>query len=506
MAEPIAVPGEVIATVDLGSNSFHLLIARVEHGEMRAVVTQSEKVQLAAGLNKGRLSQAAMTRGWDCLRQFRQILDASQPMNLRVVGTNTLRAAKNAGEFVSQASAILGQPVEIISGIEEARLIYLGVAHTLADDELSRLVIDIGGGSTELIIGQRFESKLLDSLYMGCVGYREQFFANGRISGKRFDKAYGSASLEVLRIRDAFCRRGWQEVVGSAGTLNAISAVLREETGSGLITCAGLALLRDRLLKVGHVDELKSFAGLKPHRYSTFPAGIAICSALFDRLNIDVMRVSPGALREGLVYDLMGRMSHEDVRERTILAMRERAGVDPVNAERVLGFAQMLFQQVRDAWGLTAADGELLYWAAQIHEVGLSIAHSQFHKHGQYLIENADLPGFSRTQQRQLALLVRGHRRKFPATLFDELPSDQRLRLQRLCILLRLAVLFKYVLALEGEPRFQLAAEDYGLTLSFAAGWQEQNPLTMAELEQEQRYLKAVGFHMRIAWCAVAEP
>ena len=498
MAEPIVVSGEVVATVDLGSNSFHLLVARLEHGEMRPVATQSEKVQLAAGLRNGRLGEAAMARGLDCLKQFRQILDGVGPTHIRVVGTNTLRAAKNAADFVNEAEAILGQPLEIISGIEEARLIYLGVAHTLADDEQSRLVIDIGGGSTELIIGRRFQSDVLDSLYMGCVSYREQFFPEGNISRKSFEKAYRSAYLEVLKVRDTFIRKGWREAVGSAGSLNAISAVLRDESGSGLITTGGLSLLREHVCEAGHIDALKNFAVLKPHRRSTFPAGLAITMALFDGLGIDTMRVSPGGLREGLVYDLMGRMAHEDVRERTILAMKERAGVDQTNAERVAAFTRVLLQQAREPWRISDADGELLLWAAQIHEVGLSIAHSQFHKHGQYLIENADLPGFSRNQQRQLGLLVRCHRRKFPANLFDGLPGDQVSRLQHLCILLRLAVLFKYVVSIEGEPRFQLDVQDRRLTLRFDRGWLDKHPLTMAELEQEQRYLKAAGFKLDI--------
>lgn len=493
-----AVSEDVVATVDLGSNSFHLLVARIQHGEMRPVHAHRERVQLAAGLKKNRLEQAAIARGLDCLRQFRQILDAACPANIRVVGTNTLRAAKNAGDFVNEAEAILGQPLEIISGIEEARLIYLGVAHTLADDQQSRLVLDIGGGSTELVIGRRFQSHLLDSLYMGCVSYRERFFPDGRLSIKCFQKAYQSAYLEVLKVRDPFLRQGWQEAVGSAGSLNAVSAVLREQTDSGLITAAGLARLRDQVCEAGHIDKLKSFSALKPHRRSTFPASIAISMALFDGLGIETMRVSPGGLREGLVYDLMGRMAHEDVRERTILAMQERAGVNPTNAERVATFARVLLEQVRKPWSLSDADGELLLWAAQVHEVGLSIAHSQFHKHGQYLIENADLPGFSRTWQKQLGILVRGHRRKFPVTLFDAFPNHQILRLQRLCILLRLAVLFKYVVSIEGEPRFQLDVEDGCLTLEFDKGWLDQHPLTMAELEQEQRHLKAAGFKLSI--------
>ncbi|MBW2690846.1 MAG: hypothetical protein JRC99_13070, partial [Deltaproteobacteria bacterium] len=217
MTQPGEDKDKLLATIDLGSNSFHLLIAKVDHGELRPVATHREKVQLAAGLNDGVLSDEAITRGLECLTQFRQVLDTVQPEMLRVMGTNTLRAAKNASVFVEQGSAILGHPIQIISGREEARLVYLGVAHTLADDQQARLVIDIGGGSTEFIIGEQFESKLLESLHMGCVTYRDRFFADDKISSGQFDRAYQAAYLEVLNIRESFCHKGWDEVVGSSG-------------------------------------------------------------------------------------------------------------------------------------------------------------------------------------------------------------------------------------------------------------------------------------------------
>lgn len=488
----------LLATVDLGSNSFHLLIAKIQHGEMRPVVTHSDKVQLAAGLKNGLLSEEAIARGLQCLAQFRQILDTTQPDIIRVVGTNTLRAAKNAVVFENAAASILGQRIEIISGREEARLVYLGVAHTLADDAQKRLVVDIGGGSTEFIIGERFESKLLESLHMGCVSYRERFFPKGSITPELFEKAYQSAYLEVLNIRQAFCREGWREVVGSAGTLNTIATVLKIDMGREFITRKDLELLKSRLYDIGSSEGLKAINGLKSHRRSTFPAGLAICCALFDALGISEMRVSSGALREGLAYDLIGRMAHEDVRERTVSAMMNRYDVDQSNALRVEQFVEYVFGSARQAWRLSDEDGELLRWAARLHEVGLSIAHSQFHKHGQYLIDNADMPGFSTTEQKSLALLVRCHRRKFSMEPFDNVRPEKQEHMQRLCVLLRLAVLFKYVIPLDGAPKFTLVIEGNTCVLYFTQDWLSRHPLTKAELGGEQDYLKSSNFELRI--------
>ena len=488
----------LLATVDLGSNSFHLLVAKIDNGEVKPVLTRGEKVQLAAGLKNGLLDQEAVARGLQCLAQFRQVLTTLQPDSIRVVGTNALRAAKNASLFIEQGSKILGHSIQIISGREEARLIYLGVAHTLSDDQQARLVIDIGGGSTEFIIGQRFESKLLESLHIGCVSYREQFFPGDKISIKRFEQAYRKACMETLNIRENFQAKGWNEVIGSSGTFNAIASLLDIDGKSELITRSGLEQLKTQICNIGSIDGLKNFEKLKPHRRATLPAGVAICSAIFDTLDIKQLRTSAGALREGLAYDLVGRLAHEDVRERTITAMMNRYEVEPDRAERVEQFARQMFQQTQADWNLTKADSELLSWAARLHEIGLSISHSQFHKHGQYLIKNSDLAGFSFSEQSALGLLVRGHRRKFPASLFAKASHDHQKNLQRLCLLLRLAVLFKYVTPIEGKPEFKINAEPHGCTLIFQPGWLESHPLTHAELNEEQQYLANTQFSLSI--------
>ncbi len=488
----------LLAALDLGSNSFHLIVARVEHGEIRPIERIGEKVQLAAGIEKGVLSDAAIERGLECLARFRQVLDSFKPNLVRAVGTNALRAAKNSRAFTESADAILGCPIEIISGREEARLIYLGVAHTRADDQQSRLVVDIGGGSTEFVVGQQFEAKLLESLHMGCVGYMQRFFPNGDINEKRFRKAYEAATLEVLNIRNAYHNLGWQECIGSSGTLLAIELVLQEQgwVTEG-ITAKALGKLCQKLFGYSHVDEL-DFPGLPDNRRAVFPSGLAIVCALVDGLGIRRMSTSSGALREGVVYDMLGRLRHEDVRERSVGALMQRYNVDEQTAGRVEIMAGRLCNYVQDRWDLNSDDLLLLRWAARLHEVGLAIAHSQFHRHGEYVIYNSDLPGFSSRDQTALALLVRGHRRKFPVDLFAALPAKQRTQLERICLLLRLAVLFKYVTPLEGEPEFAIDASDHTLQLTFAEDWLNRHPMTAAELLNEAEQLQGTGYTLAI--------
>ena len=489
-APPPAPDAGLLAAIDLGSNSFHLLVAAVNYGELKSLEARGEKVQLAAGLRAGRLEPTAIRRGLEALSRFRQVLDTLRPDMVRVVGTNTLRAAKNAGEFITPAQELLGYPVEIVAGREEARLIYLGVAHSEADDAVARLVVDIGGGSTELIIGERFEPRLLESLHMGCVGYQERFFPNGSITAECFERAYQAAYLEVLNIREDFRAAGWSDCVGSSGTFLALADILGAQGWtSGTITSAGLKELRRLLIDRGQVERLDHIDGLKPARQGVIPAGTAIACAVVDALGIATMRASPGALREGVIYDLIGRLHHEDVRERTVNALLQRSGLPELHARRVEQVAELLLAQVQATLGLGDRHRELLRWAARLHEIGLTIAHSQFHKHGHYIVQNADLPGFSRDEQRLLATLVRGHRRRFPRALIDGFPPAQRQILTHLCVLLRLAVVFKYAAPLDGMPRLGFAAEPGRYRLRFQGDWLRRHPLTAAELGQEKNYL-----------------
>lgn len=487
--------GEHLAAIDLGSNSFHMVVARQVHGEIQLLDALSEKVQLGAGLDKdNRLDEDTQTRALDCLGRFAQRIAGIPRGSVRVVGTNTLRQARNAQAFIARAEAVLGHDIEIVAGREEARLIYLGVAHTLADDAGQRLVVDIGGGSTELIIGERFESSETESLHMGCVSFARRFFAEGNITEKGFDKAVTAARQEVLSIHANYRRIGWQQSVGASGTIKAISQVCVEngwcEAG---ITRDGLKKARKRVIKAGNVEHL-DLKGLREDRRGIFPSGLAILYGIFEQLGLEQMEVSSGALREGLLYDLLGRLSHEDVRERSIQSLMSRHHVERSQAERVCETAMDLFQQVRGAWGFDGEEmADTLRWGALLHELGLAVSHSQFHKHGAYLVTNSDLAGFSRQEQQAVAMLVRGHRRKIPLAALEELPEDERESLLRLCLVLRIAARLHHARCDEATPIMTLQASGSALTLSFPDGWLDEHPLTQADLEQEQEYFQAVG-------------
>lgn len=497
-AEALA-EGSQLAAIDLGSNSFHLIIARIEHGEMRPTQVLSEKVQLGAGLEKNKLTEEAIDRGLACLSRFSQMLQSVEPQRLRVVGTQALRRARNRRDFIEPARRILGAPVEVIYGREEARLVYLGVAHTLADDAQSRLVVDIGGGSTEFIVGERFEPRKLESLQMGCVTYSNSFFPDGRITKSNYGKAFDRASLEVSHIRKAFRSKHWEDCVGSSGTLRALETILVSQGWSdGGITPKGLQTLRKQLLRFGHFDNIK-LEGLNAARQSVITAGLAIAEALFDVLGIERMRTSPGALREGVLYDLIGRLRHEDVRERSIQAIMQRYNVDEETAQLVARRARMLFDASRKHWKLTAGDGELLERAAFAHEIGMAISHKHFHHHGAYLLRNSDLPGFSQREQEQLAALVAGQRGKLRAEIFGELDEEETQQLKRLIALLRLATVFKYVEQLEQLPDFTIKAGDKSLGLEFPSDWLTQHPLTERELRQEKDALQKLGLKLQLS-------
>ncbi|MEP5763027.1 MAG: Ppx/GppA phosphatase family protein [Halieaceae bacterium] len=497
--EPEVPEGAVLAAIDLGSNSFHLIIARVEHEEVRPIETLSEKVQLGAGLKNGKLSEESIQRGLDCLSRFKQVLDSVSPFRTRIVGTNALRQARNRRAFTVLAETLLGVPVEVIYGREEARLVYLGVAHTLADDEQSRLVVDIGGGSTEFIVGQRFEPQHLDSLQMGCVAYNRSHFKQGKITRLRYRRAYEAARLEASHIRYRFSSAHWQDCVGSSGTLQAIEQILQNfgwsESG---ITRSGLACLEEALLAFKHFDDI-AIEGLSEARRNVILSGVAITAGVFDELNIEIMRSSRGALREGVIYDLLGRLSHEDVRERTVNALMQRYNADSAMADIVEKRARILYRTTHKAWNLKSADWELLRWSARTHEIGMAIAHKDYNQHGAYLLRNADLPGFSQDEQETLALLVWCHRRKLKAADFAALAETDRYRLLRLTVLLRLACLFKYVEQLEFLPEFRVSALDEQLQLQFPEGWLKQHPLTNHELQQEKNQLKRMGLKLHFS-------
>jgi exopolyphosphatase/guanosine-5'-triphosphate,3'-diphosphate pyrophosphatase len=486
----------VVAAVDLGSNSFHLLVAQTGDGSLHVLDRLQEMVRLGGGLDaNNRLTPAARARALACLARFGQRLRGLPRGSVRAVGTNTLRRLRNADAFLAAAERALGHPIEIIAGREEARLIYQGMAHSRPDDTRRRLVVDIGGGSTELIVGEGHEPLVMESLHMGCVGLSQTHFADGVITAKGMRHAETAARLELQPVETQF-QRGWEVAIGTSGTIRAVRAVLRAEGWTdGAITRPALARLRDALIAARHVGHI-DLAGLSPERASVLPGGVAILNAVFEALGIERMQVVDGALREGLLQDLLGRLRHSDVRTQTVNALGARFRIDGAQAERVARTAAHCFKQVARAWVLDAEAEHLLDWAARLHEIGLSVAHNQYHKHGAYLAEKADLPGFSWQEQQQLAALIRGHRRKFPLEVFDALPAVAQQSTQRLCALLRLAVLLhraRHDLELRG---LRLRAGKRALNVHFARGWLRQHPLTQADLEQEAAWLRAVGFRL----------
>jgi len=478
-----------------------MVVARYSHGQLTIVDRLREMVRLAAGLDEhDRLSRDSVTRAIKALERFGQRLRDVNAGGVRVVGTNTLRKAKRKGAFLDRAREALGHPIEIISGVEEARLIYLGVAHTMPSEPGHRLVVDIGGGSTELIVGEGLVAKRLESLYMGCVSLSLEHFPDGVITEKRMKRARTAAQLELEPVAARFRRSEWDSAVGASGTLRVASDILLARGAvDGLITRKGIAALVDECLAAGDVTRLK-MPGLTADRQEIFPAGLAILIEVFDRLGVESMRVADGALREGLLYDLLGRLTDEDARARSVRAMEGRYHVDIAQAERVEATALAFLRQVRDTWGLEAPLAELvLRWAARVHEVGLDISHSHYHRHGAYLLQFADLPGFPREEQHLLAVIVGGHRRKLNLESIEELIPPWHLKAEFLIVLLRLAVLLHRGRSPGALPDIDLRARARTLEVAFPKGWLAEHPLTAADLEQEIDYLQASGFRLKVA-------
>ncbi|MBS0423499.1 MAG: exopolyphosphatase [Proteobacteria bacterium] len=490
---------ESYAAVDLGSNSFHMIVANWTDGRLQIIDRMKEMVRLASGLNdKQELTKESMQQALECLQRFGQRIREIPHVNVRAVGTNTLRQARNGADFLLQAHHALGHPIEIIAGREEARLIYSGVAHTLYDEVNKRLVIDIGGGSTELIIGQGFDTYQTESLYMGCVNMSQRFFDDGKIKAKKMRKAVLFAMQELESLETAYKRMGWDYALGSSGTVIAIRDVVQAQgwCDSG-ITAGALTKLLDTLVAIGD-SALIGFAGLSERRKPVFASGVAILYGIFEALNLKKIDVSDGALREGLLYDLIGRVHDEDIRDQTIMAVAQRYSADLEQAGRVKETAENFFHQVKAAWELDEKnDLKLLRWGAYLHEIGLSVAHNQYHRHGAYLTANSDLAGFSRQEQMQLAMLVRSHRRKFPAEEFEPVALAMRTSVMRLCILLRLAVVLHRSRSNTSLPEILIQVNKNQINLDFPSGWLNEHPLTLVDLGTEQSFLQSADIRLQ---------
>ncbi|KPQ25358.1 MAG: exopolyphosphatase / guanosine-5'-triphosphate,3'-diphosphate pyrophosphatase [Halomonas sp. HL-48] len=488
-----------LAAIDLGSNSFHLLVANYQNERLQVVARMGEKVQLAAGLDEhGQLSEAAIQRALDCLGRFAPFLTDITQQNLRIVGTNALRDAHNSQAFIERAETQLGHAIEIIAGREEARLIYLGAAHALAENG-RRLIVDIGGGSTEFIIGEAFEPKALESLRMGCVTFSRRFFPEGELSEKRMRRAELAALSELANIQRPYQRLGWEDPVGSSGTIKAVASVLYaygDTSQEGLITRSGLKKLRERLIKCKQLDNV-ALDGLKADRAKVFPAGVAILSAIFEAFDLSQMRFADGALREGVLYDMAGRNSAEDSRSKSLDMLKRTYEVDSRQADNVADTAARLFDALSQAWSLNPGLERYLQWASHVHEIGLAISHSQFHRHGAYLLEHSDLAGFSRPEQQLLAFLVRAHRRKFPLKEWQALPKNQQAQSAKLARLLRLAVLLNHSRPESAPPLPDIVASGDDMTITLPES--DEPTLLSTDLEQEQNYMDSAGFRLTLA-------
>ena len=457
-------------------------------------------MRLAEGLSeKGDIAPDARQRAIDCLARFGERLRDFHADSVRAAGTSTIRRAREDSTFMVEAEEALGHPIEIVSGLEEARLIYKGVTHSLPPTYGFRLVMDIGGGSTELILGQGAEPRALESLPLGCVSMTERFFPGGRITADGFQRARTAAQLELRPIKAFFRDAGDVEAIGTSGTIRATEAVARElKVSEEGLTLDAVDQLIDTVLEFEHVDQL-TMNGLSDRRGQVWPGGLAILAELLRVLRVKKLQISDGALREGLLYDLLGRLQHEDARERTVRSMMARYNVDKKQAKRVARTADGLYMQAKQQWRFSSSiAGNVLDWAARLHEIGLDISHDGYERHGAYIAENADMPGFPRAEQRFLAALIGNHRQGIRKTAFRLLPKDWREGAMRLLILLRLAVLLNRSRKPEGIPPAQLQVGKRSLSLGFDAEWLAENPLMVADLDREQQYLASIGYALKI--------
>jgi len=493
--------GDMLAAIDLGSNSFHMVVASYTLGQLRIVDRLRETVRMAEGLDgKGGLSAEVRSRALGCLARFGQRIRDIPPQRIRALATNTVRLLSAPQSFLVPAETALGHGIEVISGREEARLIYLGVAHAQRPKPGSlRLVIDIGGGSTEFIIGRGFQTVERESVQVGCIATTRRFFGNGKLSKKKWRDAVIEVEAEFQQFANAYRALGWNESIGASGTNKAIGEICAAmKLTKGAVTAEALPQVRDRLLQASHIDDI-DLPGLSADRRPIIAGGIVVLEAAFAALGLSRMAVSKAAMREGVLYDMLGRGSEHDPREASILALTHRYGIDVAQAARVEATAIRLFEQAAAGWGLDADDLLMLAWAARVHELGLVIAHSQYQVHGAYVIEHSDIAGFSRQEQQFLAALVRTHRRRVPKSAFDALPDRLLDAARRTAALLRIAALLHRARDTDEIPRLDLHVDGPRMSLRLARRWLDARPLLRADLEGEQADIAQLGIRFEIA-------
>lgn len=484
------------AAIDLGSNSFHMLVVRHIAGSVQTLAKIKRKVRLAAGLDEhNALSQEAMQRGWDCLSLFAERLQDIPAEHIKIVGTATLRTATNSQDFLDRANAILGHPIEVITGEEEAATIYKGVAHTSGGTG-RRLVVDIGGASTELIIGEGFEANALTSLKMGCVTWLERHFKDRQLNHVNFNNAIHGAKQILAPILDNYRQLGWNVCVGASGTVQALQEIMLAQGMDEVITLAKLKRLQKQAMLADHLEEL-DIEGLTLERALVFPSGLSILIAIFESLDIESMTLAGGALREGLVYEMVAELRQDDIRTRTITSIQQRYQIDADYAQQVATLASDLLAQCGgESWAPEPHANMLLHSAALLHEIGLAIDFRKGGEHSAYLLQHLDLPGYTRAQKHYLAEITRRYREQL--TSLPEQHALSGTTGKRLLRLLRLAVLLSHRRNPLLEPKVRLDAQGDQLTLTLDQQWLANNPLTRSELELEANRQTDIGWPLQI--------
>ena len=482
-----------LAAIDLGSNSFRLEIAKVEDGEIFSEGSWKDTVRLAAGLDaKGNLTEEAQKKALDALARIAEKIRGFPRSQIRAVGTQTLRAAHNSAEFIQKAEAVLDCPVEILRGKEEARLVFEGCSFALPVSDKKRLIVDIGGASTECVVGKEREVLVAESFHIGCVTTSVNFFTAGKISKDRFEKAIlaAEAELEVSLKKFESCR--WDEAYGSSGTVAAVSQILHD-TGlsDGEINLNLLQKLKQAIIEAGEISKLH-FAGLKEDRREVLAGGVSVLIAVFNKLKIDKMLPVGGALRYGLLYDLAGRKLDRDPRANSVLNLVKRINVDVEQAQRVSGIAVKLLKNLDPE--INPELVKQLEWSGYLHEIGLSVSRSDYHKHSEYLIRNSDIPGFSRSEQEKMAMIVLGQRGNLKK-VGNFLDSP---KMAELIFCLRLAVIFSHARTDQDLPAIQFALGKKSFTVSLPSSWLKSHPLSEYMLTLEKDIWSKVNYKVEL--------
>jgi len=482
------------AAIDLGSNSFHMLIVRFTDARIEIIDREKQMVQIARGLrNTGNLDNESQTRAIECLNRFAERLRDIPKAQIRAVGTKTLRSSRNSKEFLKAAENALGIPIQIISGYEEARLVYTGLSHTIVDDEQQRLVIDIGGASTEFIIGRAYETFCMESLSIGCVTYTESFKLDpDNLSRTAMHQAYLSACGKLEQIRRTYLQQGWKIAYGTSGTIRAVAELLNADENSGVITRKALDRYIETALSAGAINA----PGVAKLRRNVLPAGLALLQAIFDQFKIDKIHVADATLKEGLIYDSIGRFSNHDTRVLTVSQLQEKYRIDTPQADTVTETALHLWEQIDSKRLINGVSRtKILGWAAKLHETGISISHNSYHMHGYYILRHSDLAGFSRYEQYIMANLVRFHRKKILPERFVDMDKEALRAFTPVLLCLRIAILLHRRRELNSIlPIFTRAKHRYELTLD--KEWLNNHPLTRASLQQEIQQVSKIGLEL----------